>query len=360
MTIETRLDKLNALARERSSQRRRDLLREVTDLFFDEPPLSDTPLQRQFDEILSAIATQTELDARAEIANKFADFEGAPRGLILQLARDAISVAAPILQRSSVLSEDDLVSIVHETGQDHMRAISVRDTVPEPVSNAIVERGDDTTVASLVSNEGAKLSRSTFETVAQRAEANPELQAPLAKREDTPIDLLNDLMSVVETNLRETITRRFEGLDPEVVEAALAASKKRLQARLEEDQDIIKARSMIIRKKMRGHLNGSFLASLLRDKQRTAFCVGFAELSGVDYFAARRALEHPSVDGLALICKAARIEKPLFVTLAVLREDTKADPFTGSRKLGELYDALTEEAAGRALRFMRMRRDAAA
>ena len=360
MAVTSKLHKLTELAKEKSSERRRTLLREVTDLFFDAPPRAGGGEMRQFDAVMQTLASQTAQDAREELSRRFADASMAPKGLVMQLARDAIEVAGPILSRSGVLTEDDLVTIVHERGQAHMRAIAERDQVPERVSHAIVERGDDATVAGLVENPGAKLSRETFETVSRRAEQSEVLQAPLVERADTPADLLNDLMMVVESTLREKIMERFDSLEPGVLEAALTASHQRLESRLAEDRDIAEARRFIQARQMRKELDGALLVRLLREKKTVHFCVGFAELTGVDYHAARRALEHDSPDGLALICKAAGIEKALFVTIAVLRAGASSDAFNDAREIGKVYDDLTSEDAERALRFWKMRSNAAA
>ena len=359
MTVETKLHKLTELAKEKSSERRRDLLREVTDLFFDAPPASGSSAQGQFDAVLQTLASETAQDAREELARRFADAPFAPRGLILQLARDALEVAGPILARSSVLNEDDLVSIVHETAsQAHIRAVAGRSALSERLSHAIVERGDDHTVKTLVENDGARLSRETFETVVKRAETSEILQGPIVERVDAPADLLNDLMLVVSATLREKIAARFDRLEPGVLEAAMAASQRRLEARLAEDKDIAEARKFIAAKRVRRELDGSLLVRLLREKKIAHFCVGFAEMTGVDYPAARRALEHRSPDGLALICKSAGIEKALFVTIAVLRAGADKTAFDDARTIGQMYDALPLDAAERAMRFWKTRRSA--
>ncbi len=360
MSASSRLHKLAELAREKSSERRRLLLREVTDLFFETPPAPASQTQAEFDSVLQALAAQTARSARAELAERFADSALAPRGLIMQLAMDAIEVAAPILSRSTALKDEDLVAIVHERGQDHIRAIAGRAEVGERLSSAIVERGDDKSVARLVSNPGSRLNRQTFEAVTQRAEASPVLQAPLVQRADTPVDLLGDLMTVVENHLRDQITARFESLEPGVLEAALAASHQRLASRMAEDSELAEARRFIAAKRMRKELDGALLVRLLREKKRVHFCAGFAEMTGVDYVAARRALEHDSADGLAMICKAAGLDKALFVTVAVLRGSAGDHAFAEARDLGKIYDALDPESARRALRFMKLRKDAEA
>jgi len=360
MAVATKLHKLTELAKEKSSERRRALLREVTDLFFDAPPARESATHRQFDAVLQSLASQTAQGAREELAKRFADAPLAPKGLILQLAKDAIEVAAPILSKSGVLSEDDLVTIVHESGQAHIRAIAERSAVPERLSHAIVERGDDDAVAALVENDGATLNRETFETVTRRAETSEALQKPLVERADTPVDLLNDLTMVVEATLRSKIMDRFDALEPGVLEAALAASRQRLQSRLAEDQDIAEAQKAIDKAKMRKELDGALLVRFLREKKRTHFCVGFAEITGVDYEAARRALDHESPDGLALICKAAGVDKALFVTIAVLRAGASEGAFNDARTIGQAYEALSPADAERAMRFWKMRKTAAA
>ncbi|KPP80670.1 MAG: hypothetical protein HLUCCA04_10925 [Oceanicaulis sp. HLUCCA04] len=357
MDIESKLHHLTGLAREKSSERRRALLREVTDLFFEETPKDGSGAHQQFDAVLSTLAAQTAQDARAELSRRFADTAIAPRNLVMQLARDAIEVAAPILAQSGVLTEDDLIAIATEAGEEHRRAMTARQTLPERVSDAIVASGDDETLARLVANDGARLSRNAFETVARRAETSSVLQAPIVNRADTPADLLGDLMSVVETSLRDRIMKRFEALDPAIAEAAMAASHARLEARLADDKAISEARKFVATRRMRKELDGPLLVRLMREGERVKCCAALAELADVDHAAAQRALDHKSPDGLALICKAAEFDKALFVTLAILRRPGGGNLSADAQALGALYNSLTREDAERAMRFWRMRRD---
>lgn len=357
MDIESKLHHLTGLAREKSSERRRALLREVTDLFFEDGPDGNTGAHQQFEAVLSSLAAQTAQDARAELARRFADSPLAPRGLLMQLARDAIEVAAPILAQSGVLTEDDLIAIATEAGEEHLRAMTARETVPERLSEVIVATGDDETLARLVANDGARLSRGAFETVTRRAETSPVLQAPVISRADTPADLLGDLMSVVESSLRDRIMKRFEALDPAIAEAAMAASHARLEARIASDKAIADARKFVTTRRMRKELDGSLLVRLLREGERVKCCAALADLAGVDHYAAQRALDHRSPDGLALVCKAAGFDKTLFVTLAILRGRSSSNLTADAQALGALYVSLTKEDAERAMRFWRMRND---
>ena len=54
--------------------------------------------------------------------------------------------------------------------------------VSEAVSEAIVERGDDETLGTLLANQGAEMSRETHEMVVDRAAENPALHAAVVAR----------------------------------------------------------------------------------------------------------------------------------------------------------------------------------
>lgn len=360
MAVVSRLNNLVELAKEKSSERRRALLREVTDLFFEETPERGSATTDKFDEVLTSLAEQTAQDARRELSERFADAPEAPRGLVLKLAQDAIEVAAPMLARSKALNQDDLLSIAETGGQGHLKAMSARDDVSERLSDTIVRRGDDETVAELIRNDNARLSRQTFETVTERAERSPVLQGPLVEREDTPNDLLADLMLTVGNSLRERIVERFDSVDPALLEEAMEASRARLAQRIAEDREIAEARKFVNSMAVRKQLTGNLLAKLLRERQFARFYVAFAEMAGVDIVTARRAIEQESIDPLALICRAAGFEKALFVTLAILRHTADEDAFKDARELGQIYDRISAEDAARAMRFWRMRKSIAA
>ncbi|HRO04344.1 MAG TPA: hypothetical protein PLS69_12135, partial [Terricaulis sp.] len=65
------------------------------------------------------------------------------------------------------------------------------------------------------------------------------------------------------------------------------------------------------------------------------------------------------MDGLAMVCRAANIERPLFVTLAVLACGGD-DAMTRAEEFGKMYNQVPLEAAQRAMRFFKVRKSAEA
>jgi uncharacterized protein (DUF2336 family) len=182
----SKLDTLIALAKEPSSARRRELLREVTDLFFSADNPYGAVEMELFDSVMAPLAREMEIEVRADLARRLLEAEQAPAGLVEQLAGDQIGVAAPLLSGSRTLSEDALLRVARTQGQEHLRAISARPDLSERVSDAIVDRGDDQTLGALLENQTAHLSRRAQETVVDRAQANPALHEAVVNRRCLP------------------------------------------------------------------------------------------------------------------------------------------------------------------------------
>jgi uncharacterized protein (DUF2336 family) len=353
---DSKIHDLIALAREPSSERRRELLREVTDMFFAAPPQRSNEIAL-FDDVLTQLAGEMEEVVRAELSERMADAAAPPRRLLVGLASDTIAVASPVLTRSRALTEDDLLRVARTRDQDHLRAISRRETVPEAVSDAIVQRGDDTTLGVLLSNDKAELSRAAHEAAVDRASNNPELHQAVVDRQSLPMDLLNEMYFVVEARLRDQIMKKNAAVDPAKLEEALAAGRKQVAAKDGAlPADYAEAEEAIRDLKAKGAIGPATLTAFLRKGETTKFLVALSEMADVDFHTARRILERRELDALAIVCKAADFDRALFLTFAVLVLGRDGDAMGRAREYGQIYSDLPRDAACRTIRFWRMRR----
>jgi uncharacterized protein (DUF2336 family) len=335
------------------------LLREVTDLFFE---TSDTRTAREsalFDDVLKLVAAEMQESVLAELSKVFADAPDAPVGLMRDLANHSFEIAGPVLKRSRALDEQTLLQIVNYQSQQHIAAVAQRADVPENVSDAIVKFGDDTALDHLIRNDGAKISRASMETAVDRARRNTMLHEGVVKRSDLPLDLLNEMYFVVENTLRDQIMKRNASVDPATLDAALTKARAKMSHSVPDASAETKnAMAYINSKKNSGELNARLLVSLYREAKQAHFLYGLAEITNLEPETVADLLERRDIDGLAMICRAAGIERPLFVTLAVLscggdEAMPRADEF------GRLYHNVPVEAAQRAMRFFKVRKTAA-
>jgi uncharacterized protein (DUF2336 family) len=353
----SRLQDLIALAHEPSPERRGALLRAVTDLFFeddDQPPGQVA----MFDHLMVQLTADMEQAVRAELSIRLAGSRMPPPPSIARhLAGDEIAVAAPMLASSTALSDEDLLEVARTRGQDHLRAIAGRTTVPSAVSDVIVERSDDATLAVLLRNGGAALSRDAHEAAVDRAAQNPQLHEAVVSRTTLPIDLLNDMYFTVEARLRQQILQRNASIDPDELDAALKAGRQRVAVRDGAlPSDYAGSERAVRMLKATGGFEPPALAGMLRAKQTTRFLICLAEMADIDFHTASRIIEKAELDMLAVVCRAADFDRALFLTLVMLIVDTSPNAMGKAGKYGDLYTALPADTARRTVQFWKTRR----
>jgi uncharacterized protein (DUF2336 family) len=357
---QTRFAKLVDLARTTDSEQRRELLREVTDLFFE---TSDSRSPREtalFDDVLQLVAAQMQDSVLAELSELFAGAHDAPLGLMRDLANHSFEIAGPVLQRSRALDEQALLQVINYQSQNHIKAVAEREDVSETVSEAIVKFGDDHALDALIRNDTAKISRASLETAVDRARRNTLLHEGVVKRNDLPLDLLNEMYFVVETTLRDQIMKRNASVDPATLDAALSKARARMsQGAGDLSAEAKNAMAYIQAKKNSGELNARLLVSLYREAKQAHFLYGLAEMTNLEPDTVADLINRRDIDGLAMICRAAGIERPLFVTLAVLSCGGD-EAMQRAEEFGRMYNNVPVEAAQRAMRFLKVRKGAQA
>lgn len=361
MSLEaSRFALLANLPKESSSEGRRELLRKVTDALLVNAQNQSEADHAALDQLLSAVASEYSTRVRAEIAQIVARTNAPIANTVRQFALDDIEVADPVLRHSGILSEKDLLHVVASKSQDHLLAVTKRRSISEGLSHALVERGDDTVVTSLLQNENADIGATTYEALAVRAQDSTTIQAPLVRRDGVPLDLLNDLYLKVEDRLRREILGKFDQVSSEEVDRAFLRSRNRISKTVRdrpEDYDAAKQRIDAISR--RGALVPLLLVSLLREGQaaRTSFKLALCRLVDVGFELVQRVVEGRDLDTLALLCRGAGFERALFVTLAVGLDRTER-ALSGAEEFGKLYESVPVNAAQRAIRFWKVRTNA--
>ena len=352
----SRLKELIAVAEEGSSERRRDLLRDITDVFMATPDRYTSSEMQHFDVIMSRVTEQVETSLRREIAEKLADVPNAPKGLIRQLAHDEISVAEPVLARSEVLSEDDLVRVVRQRSQDHMKAISRRREVPEKLTSELVERGSEDVLVTLAGNHGARFDDKTMEKMVDHSRSAKALQKPMTDRMDLPPQLLTKMYFFVSSALKKEILKRSDMLDPALIDEAVNSNRTKIlkDAVRDAQSEVAEARQFISAKINANAINESLLKELIEARKSTEFLLAFSHHVGIDTSTAQSILKDKTWESIAIACRAANIERQTFAKIVFgLQKDQKEQ--NKALRILDLYSKIPPEAAERVMRFWRVR-----
>ena len=193
---------------------REQLFRNMAELFSYVSDRCDDGQVAQYDEVLCQLAGFVEIEARAHVAGILAKLDRAPGTVVVKLANDDIEVARPLLQFSSVLSDDDLIDTITHQSDLHREAIASRFAVADRVGEAIVDHGQTGSVVRLVRNANAQLHEVTLGKLVERAARDGEIAADLRGRSDIDWNSLRGEIDDVASKVLETLGEMDRCFDP--------------------------------------------------------------------------------------------------------------------------------------------------
>ena len=200
-------DNFRALDNDADTGERDQLFRNMARLFTFVWDRCDDKQVEQYDAVLCQLAELVEVEGRSEVAHMLAPLERAPGTVVVKLANDSFVVAQPLLEFSSVLSDDDLIDIVSRASEEHRVAIAGRAQVAERVGDAIVTHGGDKSVTRLVANENAELGHETLSVLVEKAVQDTAVADNLRGRKDIN---WNDLHGKISSAGAEVLKKLFQ------------------------------------------------------------------------------------------------------------------------------------------------------
>jgi uncharacterized protein (DUF2336 family) len=185
-----------------SGNRQADIAQQITSLFLGGQNLSDDQIGL-FGQILERLIDKIETRALVELGERLATAERAPAAIMQRLAEhDEILVAGPVLSGYAKLDDAQLVDISETKSQAHLLAITERDVIGEPVTDALVRRGDSAVALNLARNPGARLSGFGFERLSDRAASDAALAESIALRADVPAHVFGQILVRASQNVQ--------------------------------------------------------------------------------------------------------------------------------------------------------------
>ena len=112
-----------------------------------------------------------------------------PRDILLALARDSAAVAAPLLQHSDLLTEDDLLPIVVRGTPAHRHAIARRRLISGRVSEALLSFGERAVILQLLASDGAAISEAALHRMIDQHQETPAVIDAIARRRLVPVSV---------------------------------------------------------------------------------------------------------------------------------------------------------------------------
>lgn len=226
--LKTELVNFSELSGEAGSARRAELARHVATLF---ALTSDRCSDEQvdiYDSVLIRLVDMVETEVRRFVAEQMAGLRRGPEETIRRLADDQIEVAEPLLKKSTVLRDADLVRIADTSGNSHRLAIAHRDVLSEEVTEVLVRRGDLRVKRKIASNEGAVLSDAAMMTLIGDSASDATLQSSLSERGDLAESHIRSLVAVAGEEVRRRLNARGQTTTAERLDEATEIAAQRM------------------------------------------------------------------------------------------------------------------------------------
>ncbi len=318
---------LQTLAREATTASRSELAKSVVGLFGNPIyELSDDARKMAY-EILHTIVRDIEMATRQEIGRRLAERPDVPRDLIRFLANDAIEVAFPVLVKSGLLDDADLIEVINSHTLEHALAVAARPALSPPVTDALVATDAEDVIVEVLKNPGAEFSPRTFTDLVEKSRQRRPLREPILMRREMTPELARRMFLWVTAALREHILSRFpfdrdainqlcDQIASEEIENFMAVNKAG-------KGDFSKKLPALVKEK--GRLTPEMLVLALREGDVSTFNGILIRLAEIPTHLVDRLLFDPTGRGLAVACKSLGAGKIAFSSIFALAQKIRGE-----------------------------------
>ncbi len=350
--LEEIADLCDAASQEKGAQ----LLDKVTDLYFVTAEQHTAADREAFGEIIERMAFSADPMARARLAERIATADPAPIDLLHRLARDEIGVARPVLQYSPCLREGDLVSITSEVNQEHLVATAHRRDLTPPVTDVLVQRGEEPVLHAVIRNASAALSRGSIALLKHVAENNETLRKALRLRRDVTKNPIDRLKQFAATDFWQQVTQSLLMSEDESNDSEAPTPQDEVNDDPEENQPAdIAQQPEPDKEEQPPQLQGAALEKMLVDtakaKETEKAVAALAQIADLDEQMTSHCLFEAHISALMVLCKANRLASSAFTSLLQLRETETGQPVNDVVGLMRRYEGMTPDTAQKIMRF---------
>jgi uncharacterized protein (DUF2336 family) len=310
---------LDEIVRNGDPKRCADAARRIAELYLQGAANYRADHVALFDGVLVGLVPHTELNARADLAERLSILANAPRGLVGQLAReDEIAIAGPLLRRSPVLDEKTLVEIARVKGQGHLLAMSERPTMSPDLTDVIVRRGDRDVVRRAAGNAGALFSNVGYSVLIKRAGHDAVLTLAVGQRADLSGPQLKDLLAGSADGVRRRlieVVRPDRQADIQQVIDEISA----VPGPVGSDRDFASAQRTVLSLYIAGEMNEAALLDFAKAHKYEESVAALSSMSGVKIGTLDRLMSGERYDPILIVGKVIGLEWATVRALILLR-----------------------------------------
>ncbi|MBM3556423.1 MAG: DUF2336 domain-containing protein [Alphaproteobacteria bacterium] len=259
------------------------------------------------EDIIRLFVKDAEVNVRAALAENLKQNPSVPHDVAVSLAKDVNQVAVPILAFSEVLTDADLIQIVRDSGADKQVAVAQRAAVSEALSEALVETKNEDVVATLVQNEGAKISETVFTKVVDDYAQNEKVASKMIQRRQIPIGVAERLVNKISSSLRDALVAKNVLSDSLAADLVFQAREAATMHLLSPDAARFEVDALVEELSRNGRLTPTILLRAVCMGDLRFFEAALAKLADIPTANAWRLIADPTGNGLQQLITKSRI-----------------------------------------------------
>jgi uncharacterized protein (DUF2336 family) len=289
-------------------------------------------------DIVRILARDVEETVRALLSRALRHSPNLPRDVARKLAEDIEFVALPMLADSLVLTDQDLIEIVHLGSSMKQEAIASRTNLAAIVSDALITHAEEPAVVVLMANNSATIAEDTFHRAVTRFAHSDNVKQAMVLRETLPITVAERMVTMVSKALQNHLVKAHD-LAPATAANIVMTSREHAIIRLSlgaSDDDL---RHMIAQMHRNGRLTPSLILRALCTGDIALFEAAMAAKSDVPLDNAQILIHEASRRGLAALYKKAAMPQALFLAVQAAVEVVDETRFDGEPRDLERFRA---------------------
>lgn len=267
------------------------------------------------DTILYHLAKNVEATVRQALAKTIAESPNLPKALALDLAVDAIEIAGPILERSKVLDDLDLIAIVKSQAAHYTCAIAGRSVVSEALADTVIDTRHSEAIVRLLTNEGARFSNDALVRLATDFAGDGQIQEHLIQLPDLPPVVVEHLIDGIGEALEWDLIKN-RSIDPSEARRLVNAMKGQAAKAVARQGAAERQTAAGMQERMaKGMLKPLDVLRFLQGGHVGRFEAALAAMAGVSLQKARRMLYSMDKRALAALCLRAGLGTPQYLAI---------------------------------------------
>jgi len=323
--LQIEIPSMLVLAQQHTEQARLELAGKLADVFLTEEVLLTPREEELVNDLINLLLRSKNPLIRARLIEDFASSTKMPRNTAVMLASSSIELARDVLIHNETLTDCDLIEVIEEKSSEHAQAIAQRAAISEAVADALVTTGSIQVMQAVALNLGAKLSAYAVDVLAQAARFADELRVPTMSRPEMSLESALKLYWWVPQDLRRAALKQF-GIKAGQLDEALAKTideilsyhvlEKSNDAIMEQIADWLTERQAV---------SVQILPQILRLGHFRLFNILLARMSHMPLPLVDTIVTESGGRGMAVVCCAVGVNKPLFVSIFLLSRGSRSD-----------------------------------